>query len=187
VAKKDALRRYADATARRLRFGATPENWAATREAIADHLCAYIRGEIASVDREIVVMLMSALGESSAKEMPALFTPLPKRRGESPNRASVAACLATAAEYIAFCKDHAPAPWVDAAPVTTVATAFGVATRTASRWKSHAPAQPSVGWDLTPQEVFALLASGMRAAAVLYARFGGASNAAVSARARADT
>jgi hypothetical protein len=184
--KRDAspLRRLADATHHRLRNGESPENWAATRDAIADHLRSYVAGAVEKIEPEVVLLLLSSLEQATAKELPSLFTPLAKVRGESPNTAGVQACLKTAAEYVAFCNEHADKPWIDRAPVTTVSKAYETSIRTVQRWKVYASAAPQDGWGLEPEERFQVLSEGMKASAVLYRKFGGATSAAIRSRAR---
>lgn len=182
----DPLRRYADLTAERLRKGETEENWAALRDTISAHLEDYLQGRVERVDPEITVLLQTALRHVAAKELPGLFAPMRRRQGESANTAGVTECLRTAADYMAFCNAHAAEAWVDRAPRKTVATAFGTSDRNASRWKAYATEPPRAPWGITPEEHFAMLKEGLRAAARMYQRWGGAAAGAVRGRARGD-
>lgn len=170
---------YLDALLARLEVGPTPENWSLTRRAIATHLQEYLRGMSPAVDREVAAAILAALEQAEAKEIPELFTPLPRVRGESPNTAATQACIASAGTYILFCHRFKGQPKVDLAPVRTVSEAFGVTQRTASSWKTHGSIVSNV-------ELYAYVKAGMQAAAKQYPRFGGAGAKAVRKRARGE-
>lgn len=187
---RSPYRLFTDALAERLRTGTeSPENWAATRQAIAAQLRLCIASPATTIPAEMLIMLLTACEQAESKELPALFTPVAKRRGESPDRAGVLACKAVAVDYILFCQDHREQPGVDGASVTSVAAAFQASERQVKRWKASmvdrpAPAAP---WGMSLAQHFEHLLAGMRAAGVLYRRFGGASDGAVRARAKGDS
>ncbi|NUZ07646.1 hypothetical protein [Piscinibacter koreensis] len=178
--------RFLEAAHARLVTGESPENWADTRDAIAEHLAEYLRGDAERVEPDVARAMLVAFEQMQAKEASSLFTPLPRRRGESPNPAAVKACLEEAGTYLRFCLSRRGAAYIDPTPIVTVQRAFAVSRRNVFRWKEHGRdwADDRLPHGMGPEEFFAHLRARMLGASVQYVRFGGASSGAVQARDR---
>ena len=175
--------RYLEALTDRLLRGPSPENWAETRAAIADHLRDYLGGRAKVFNDEMALMLLVSFEQCAAKEVPELFTPMSRKRGESLVSAGLLSCIESAGSYIVFCQQYAALPSVDRSPVQTVATEYKVSRSTASRWKAQAKTYEGLTTE-DALERYRLLAAVMRASAKQYPRLGGASANAVRQRSR---
>ncbi|VWD58547.1 hypothetical protein BLA50215_07030 [Burkholderia lata] len=130
-----------DASALGVSFGTVPEGaalsavWSEMRQAITEHIEAYLSGEVGAIDHDIARELLIALREIDDGRKSPLLDVEPKR-GRRPDTSVMSECKRVAVRYIRLMRAPSAAGLEsqDGAPVQSIVDAFRVERNTVNSW-----------------------------------------------------